>query len=135
MQGRYASLRLPSFFSLLSLELALMPHNWRPQPVNATDEARRTALHHAAAQGHFDIAELLIKKGADTMARTRENESTPLHDVATGEIAELLILGKGDVEAADEWDLRCAAKYLACVCMCVCVHVCVYTNMRIYIYV
>jgi hypothetical protein len=110
------------------LTLALMPHIWRPQPVNATDEARRTALHYAAAQGHFDIAELLIRKGADTMARTRENESTPLHDVATGEVAELLIQGKGDVEAADEWDLRCAAKYLVCMCVCMCVrvHVCVY---------
>ena len=34
----------------------------------------------------------------DTMARTRDNQSTPLHEVATGEVAELLIQGKADVE-------------------------------------
>ena len=76
------------------------------QPVDATDASRRTALHHAAAQGHYDIAELLIKRGADTMARTRDNESTPLHEVATGEVAELLIQGKADVESTDDWNLR-----------------------------
>lgn len=76
------------------------------QPVDATDASRRTALHHAAAQGHFDIAELLIKRGADTMARTRDNQSTPLHEVATGEVAELLIQGKADVEGTDDWNLR-----------------------------
>ena len=40
------------------------------------------------------------------MARTRDNESTPLHEVATGEVAELLIQGKADVNSADEWELR-----------------------------
>lgn len=76
------------------------------QPVDATDASRRTALHHAAAQGHLDIAELLIKRGADTMARTRENHSTPLHEVSTGDVAELLIQGKADVDGTDDWSMR-----------------------------
>jgi len=101
------------------------------QPVNATDDTRRTALHHAAAQGHYDAAELLIISGADTMARTRDNATTPLHEVTTGEVAELLIQGKADVNAEDDWGLvplhyasqnghcdvvRCLIEYHASVC-------------------
>merc|ERR1712216_1080666 len=87
------------------------------QPVNATDEGGRTALHHAAAQGHYDVAQLLIERGADTMARTRESGSTPLHEVATGEVAELLAQSQADVNAADEWGLaplHYAAQHGAC---------------------
>jgi ankyrin repeat protein len=39
------------------------------------------------------------------MARTRDNATTPLHEVATGEVAEVLIQGKADVNAVDEWDM------------------------------
>ncbi len=103
----------------------------RGQPVNSRDETCRTALHHAAKHGHFDVAELLIQAGADTMARTSDNESTPLHEVATGEVAELLVRGKADINCSDEWGLcplhyaaqsgnsdvvRCLIEYHASVC-------------------
>jgi hypothetical protein len=103
----------------------------RGQPVNASDDTCRTALHHAAKHGHYDVAEHLIQAGADTMARTRDNESTPLHEVASGEVAELLIRGKADANCCDEWGLsplhyaaqsgncdvvRCLIEYNAAVC-------------------
>jgi 26S proteasome non-ATPase regulatory subunit 10 len=38
-------------------------------PVNATDDAGQTALHHAIAEGHGDTAVLLLKKGAEAGKR------------------------------------------------------------------
>ena len=35
-------------------------------PLNATDSAGYTALHHAVAEGHGDTAVALLKAGAET---------------------------------------------------------------------
>lgn len=45
--------------------------------INARDKLGRTALHHAAANGHVDIAKVLLANGADVNARSNGNE-TPL---------------------------------------------------------
>ncbi len=57
------------------------------------------SLHYAAANGHKEIAELLIEKGADVNAKDKY-ERTPLHGVTTKEIAELLIAKGADANAA-----------------------------------
>lgn len=45
--------------------------------LNARDETGSTALHHAVAQGHVEIARLLLDSGADIDARNQEGV-TPL---------------------------------------------------------
>lgn len=45
--------------------------------INAVDENGATALHHAAAKGHVEIARLLIAHGAD-LERTDRKGRTPL---------------------------------------------------------
>ena len=77
--------------------------------VTAKDEHGQTPLHHAAWEGHTEVVELLIAKGADVNAKTTGLEGTPLHDaalaahpadlVAHKEVIELLIAAGADVNA------------------------------------
>jgi len=59
-----------------------------------------TPLHDAALNGHKEVAELLIEKGADVNAKNNDGE-TPLHLTTNKEIAELLIAKGADVNAKD----------------------------------
>ena len=57
--------------------------------MNAKDNNGETPLHAAALNGHKEIAELLIEKGADLNAKNVVG-MTPLHYATTKEIADLL---------------------------------------------
>lgn len=78
-----------------------------------TDPGERTALHEATFEGHKDMVELLISRGADVNA----GSWTPLH--ITGErnrmdrmdIARCLIAVGADLEAGDWTPLMEAAYY------------------------
>jgi hypothetical protein len=73
--------------------------------VNAKDKYGLTPLHHAAWNGHKEVAELLIAKGADRNAKD-VNGRTPLHYAASegqNEIAELLIAEGADVNAKGKY--------------------------------
>src|SRR5271166_3295785 len=62
-----------------------------------------TALHFASKKGAKQVAELLIKQGADLEATDEEGE-TPLHWAATWnkpEIVELLVTNGANVNAKD----------------------------------
>jgi len=65
-----------------------------------------TALHGAIAEKHRDIAELLIKKGANVNARNSRSARTPLHFLAASlddrKLAELMIKHGADVNARDK---------------------------------
>ncbi len=52
--------------------------------VNVTDKNMWTPLHCAASQGHLSIVELLVDKGANVMAQTRELATT-LHYISKNE--------------------------------------------------
>ena len=61
-----------------------------------------TPLHWATVNGHKEVAELLIAKGADVNAKAGISEKTPLHEAASSghkEVVELLIANGADVNA------------------------------------
>lgn len=64
-----------------------------------------TPLHLAAFFGHAKVAELLLARGADVAARSRNaNRNTPLHAALAGNhrlLAGLLVGAGADVNAAD----------------------------------
>ena len=65
-----------------------------------------TPLHFAARNGHKDVAELLVVKGAAMNAKDDDGR-TPLHmvaDIGHNGIAELLIAKGADVNAKDKKD-------------------------------
>ena len=49
-----------------------------PQSINCTDEHNNTPLHMAAANGHVDLVDLLLRLGADPSCKN-EKGNTPLH--------------------------------------------------------
>ena len=70
--------------------------------VNAETRDRVTPLHPAAANGHKEIAELLVAEGADVNAKDDKKGWTPLLIAAVAghkETAELLIAKGADVNA------------------------------------
>ena len=73
--------------------------------VNAVNSDGFTVLHLAVANNHKNIVELLVAKGADINANTRDNGFTPLH-LAAGfghkEIAQLLIAAGADLNVKNK---------------------------------
>jgi ankyrin repeat protein len=79
-----------------------------PAAVNTYSHDGWTALHLAAFFGHRELAALLIERGADVNARSRNTrfarENTPLHAAAANRhlaVAELLVERGADVNARD----------------------------------
>jgi ankyrin repeat protein len=74
-----------------------------PELVSSKDESGWTILHWAAIEGHKDIAELLLAKGASVNAKSNDGR-TPLHMAAEWgqkDVVELLLANKVDVDAKD----------------------------------
>jgi uncharacterized protein len=93
----------------LGLEAAAADHLQRePGAVGAYSHDGWTALHLAAFFGHREVAALLLDRGADVNARSRNTrfarENTPLHAAAANRqvaVAELLVARGADVNARD----------------------------------
>jgi ankyrin repeat protein len=86
-----------------ALAIAAIAHgaNVDPAPAPGTE----SPLLSAIGEGHADVAELLINKGADVNARTARLRRNSLHALAAHmpdrRLAELLIQHGADVNAAD----------------------------------
>ncbi|MSR64427.1 MAG: hypothetical protein EXS18_01445 [Verrucomicrobiae bacterium] len=76
-----------------------------PSAVNARDSfSKRTPLHFATEKGHLDVAELLLKKGADINAQDYMG-MTPLHwavDRQQKDVVEFLIANKAQLDVTNE---------------------------------
>jgi ankyrin repeat protein len=76
--------------------------------VNSRGGSQMTALHAASVKGHFDVASLLLKNGADPDSRD-DRGNAPLHRLAQGglmaksslEIARLLV-NSANVDVTDD---------------------------------
>ena len=67
-----------------------------PQSINFTDDHANSPLHMAAANGHVDLVELLLRFGADP-SRKNEKGNTPLHwAAANGHQSVVDVLLKND---------------------------------------
>jgi ankyrin repeat protein len=79
-----------------------------PEAIHAYSHDGWTALHLAAFFGHRGVAALLLDRGADVNARSRNTrvarDNTPLHAAAANrrvDVAELLVARGADVNARD----------------------------------
>ena len=73
--------------------------------VNSKDSKGRTFLHYAFIENNYNIAELLLEKGANS-SYSDKNGWTPLHYAAqnyNAKLSELLIKYGADVNAKDEF--------------------------------
>src|SRR5208337_2012632 len=74
-----------------------------PALVSSRNNYGTTPLHLAVENGHKDVVELLLAKGADVNAKDKSGV-TPLHIAAQKghrDVAELLLATKADVNAKD----------------------------------
>ena len=69
-RGQYALHRAAAVGSVAMVNLLLKNHS----PLNATDTAGYTALHHAVAEGHGDVAVALLRAGAETDKRDSDGQ-------------------------------------------------------------
>jgi ankyrin repeat protein len=71
--------------------------------VNARSRQRSTPLHFAAQDGHIEIAQLLIEKGADVNAKVDDGRTPVFRPTQEGhvEIVRLLVHSGADVNARD----------------------------------
>jgi 26S proteasome non-ATPase regulatory subunit 10 len=73
--------------TLVNLYMFPDPSQKAASPVNASDKFGMTPLHHACAEGHIDVAVLLIKLGADPDRTDREGQ-TPVQCAPDDKIRE-----------------------------------------------
>jgi uncharacterized protein len=71
-----------------------------PSSINAGDKYGFTALHGVVGEHYFEMASLLITKGANVNAKNDEGV-TPLHLAAYPEMAEILVASGANLEARD----------------------------------
>ena len=96
----FTALGLASFFGHLSLVKLLLDKGANPN-IAANNQFKVAPIHSACAISAFDIAELLIKHGADVNAKQMQGV-TPLHSAAHNgqtKLSKLLIDNGADINA------------------------------------
>jgi 26S proteasome non-ATPase regulatory subunit 10 len=75
--------------TLVNIYMFPDPSQKAASPINASDRFGMTALHHACAEGHIEVAVLLVQLGAETDRRDKEGQ-TPLDLAPDDKIKERL---------------------------------------------
>jgi uncharacterized protein len=99
----FTPLGLASFFGHTELVKILIDNGAKPN-IAANNQFKVTPLHSACSISNYDIAEILIKNGADVNAKQMQNV-TPLHSAAhNGQIrlVKLLIDNGADINSKME---------------------------------
>lgn len=86
-------------FGDVALVQKILSHD--PAAVNARDEYEFTPLHGVAGEDQFEMAEYLIRCGADVRA-VNDSGVTPLHLAAYPEMVRILVRYGADIEAREE---------------------------------
>ncbi|XP_078694710.1 uncharacterized protein LOC144923761 [Branchiostoma floridae x Branchiostoma belcheri] len=72
---------------------------------NAQDSSGYTALHYASRNGHLEVCDLLLQRGANPNSQTRSGGVTPLHRAAYcghEAVVKLLLKKRADPGLCDE---------------------------------
>ena len=75
--------------ALINLYMFPNPIEKAASPINAADRFGMTPLHHACAEGHVEVATLLIQLGADPDRLDKEGQ-TPLQCAPDDKTREIL---------------------------------------------
>ena len=75
--------------------------SYDPAAINARDEYGFTPLHGVAGEDQFEMAEYLIRCGADVRA-VNDSGVTPLHIAAYPEMVRILVKYGADIEARED---------------------------------
>ncbi|KAH6707646.1 ankyrin repeat-containing domain protein [Leptodontidium sp. 2 PMI_412] len=94
-RGQYAIHRAAAVGSVPIVELLIK----NKSPLNASDVAGQTPLHHAVAEGHGDTAVALLKAGADT--EKKDNDGFLALDLAPDSQVKKYILKTAEMEGIE----------------------------------
>ena len=89
---------------LLEVARALLSRNDVLRYINAKDDNSLTPLHSASYNGHTEVVNLLIEKGADINVKDTSRGATPLHYASENghtEVVNLLIEKGADIHVKD----------------------------------
>ncbi|KAL2063003.1 hypothetical protein VTL71DRAFT_6075 [Oculimacula yallundae] len=94
-RGQYAIHRAAAVGSVPMVELLIKNRS----PLDASDVAGQTPLHHAVAEGHGDTAVALLKAGADT--QKKDNDGFLALDLAPDSQVKKYILKTAEMEGIE----------------------------------
>ncbi|KAK3347121.1 ankyrin repeat-containing domain protein [Lasiosphaeria hispida] len=98
------ALHVAAYFGVLPLVTSLLDHG-HEEELRCPNAQSHQPLHLAAANGHVEVCELLLERGADVNSGLEARKPTPLHMTASMghiEVVELLVKHGATIDAVAE---------------------------------